>query len=571
MSDSATANTSIDKSELKTDIDIARAVTLKPITEMADQLGVSSDQIEQYGQYKAKLPLSLINEDKAANCNLILVSAISPTPAGEGKTTMSIGLTQGLNRIGKQTTVVLREPSLGPVFGIKGGATGGGWSQVLPMEDINLHFTGDFAAIEKAHNLLSALIDNNLQSRKRSLGIDPRTVVWKRVFDMNDRALRHVMVGMGGTANGVPRETGFDITAASEIMAILCLSNDLVDLKERLGNIFVGFTRDRKPIYARDLNANGAMAALLKDAIKPNLVQTIEGTPAIIHGGPFANIAQGTNTVIATKMGMSLSDYVVTEAGFGSDLGAEKFFDIKCAAAGLAPKAMALVATIRALKYHGGADLKTLTEPNPEAVKKGLVNLEKHLENTKLYNVEAVVAINQFVSDTEKEIEIVRQHCERLGFQAVVANIWGEGGAGAMDLATAIVEKIEGSDKQFKPLYDWNLPVKQKIETVCQQVYGASSVAYTSKAEKDLKRIKKLELEGLPVCIAKTQKSLSDDATKIGRPTDFEITVREIEIAAGAGFLIPITGDMMRMPGLPATPAAELIDINEQGEITGLF
>ena len=516
---------------MPTDIDIARQIKLKPITEIATQLKVPVEQIEQYGQYKAKLPLSLIEEEKVKACNMILVTAISPTPAGEGKTTMSIGLTQGLNRIGKQTTVVLREPSLGPVFGIKGGATGGGWSQVLPMEDINLHFTGDFAAIEKAHNLLAALIDNNLQSKKRSLGIDARTVEWKRVFDMNDRALRDIVVGLGGTGNGIPRESGFDITAASEIMAILCLSNNLTDLKERLGNIFVGFTFDRKPIYARDLKANGAMAALLKDAIKPNLVQTIEGTPAIIHGGPFANIAQGTNTVIATRMGMSLSDYVVTEAGFGSDLGAEKFFDIKCAGAGLSPKAMVLVATIRALKYHGGADLKTLTEPNPEAVTQGLVNLEKHLENTGLYNVEAVVAINKFTSDTPEEIAIVQKRCEELGFKAVVADVWAKGGEGATDLAEAVVGKIESSDKQFKPLYDWNLPVKEKIKTVCQKVYGADGVEFTSKAKKDLRNIKKLGLEGLPVCMAKTQKSLSDDATKIGRPAGFDITVREIEIA----------------------------------------
>ena len=556
---------------MPSDIEIARQCTLKPITEIAEQIGIASTQLEQYGQHKAKLPLSLIDQNKANKCNLILVSAISPTPAGEGKTTMSIGLTQGLNRIGKQTTVVLREPSLGPVFGIKGGATGGGWSQVLPMEDINLHFTGDFAAIEKAHNLLAALIDNNLQSKTKSLGIDPRTVAWKRVFDMNDRALRDIVVGMGGTGNGIPRETGFDITAASEIMAILCLSNNLVDLKERLGNIFVGFTLDRKPIYAKDLKANGAMAALLKDAIKPNLVQTIEGTPAIIHGGPFANIAQGTNTVIATKMGMSLSDYVVTEAGFGSDLGAEKFFDIKCAGAGLAPKAMVLVATIRALKYHGGADLKELTESNVDAVTAGLVNLEKHLENTKLYNVEAVVGINRFLSDTDEEIAVVKQRCEELGFKAVVADVWGKGGEGAEDLASAVVAAIEGSEKSFTPLYDWSLPVKKKIETICQKVYGASGVEYTSTAKKNLRTIKKLGLEGLPVCIAKTQKSLSDDPKKIGRPTGFEVTVREIEIAAGAGFLVPITGDMMRMPGLPATPASENIDIDENGEITGLF
>ncbi len=556
---------------MPTDIEIARKVTLKPITEIADQLGVSADHLECYGKYKAKLPLTLQDSSKIEASNLILVSAISPTPAGEGKTTMSIGLTQGMNRIGKQTTVVLREPSLGPVFGIKGGATGGGHSQVLPMEDINLHFTGDFAAVEKAHNLLAALIDNNLHDRKRSLNIDARTVVWKRVFDVNDRALRKVTVGLGGTTGGIPRETGFDITAASEIMAILCLSNDLSDLKNRLGDIFVGMTRDRKPIFARDLKAQGAMAALLKDAVKPNLVQTIEGTPAIIHGGPFANIAQGTNTVIATRMGMSLSDYVVTEAGFGSDLGAEKFFDIKCASAGLKPKAMVLVATIRALKYHGGADLKELTTPDPEALRKGLVNLEKHLENTRLYSLDAVVAINRFVSDSDEELEIVRKRCEELGFKAIVSNVWGEGGAGAEDLAKAVVETIESTDKKFAPLYDWNQPIEAKIETVCTKVYGASGVEYTAQAKKDLRKIKKLGFENFPVCIAKTQKSLSDDAKKIGRPTDFEITVREIEIAAGAGFVVPITGEMMRMPGLPSVPSSEHIDISDDGEISGLF
>ena len=556
---------------MPTDIEIARKVTLKPITEIADQLGVSADHLECYGKYKAKLPLTLQDSSKIEASNLILVSAISPTPAGEGKTTMSIGLTQGMNRIGKQTTVVLREPSLGPVFGIKGGATGGGHSQVLPMEDINLHFTGDFAAVEKAHNLLAALIDNNLHDRKRSLNIDARTVVWKRVFDVNDRALRKVTVGLGGTTGGIPRETGFDITAASEIMAILCLSNDLSDLKNRLGDIFVGMTRDRKPIFARDLKAQGAMAALLKDAVKPNLVQTIEGTPAIIHGGPFANIAQGTNTVIATRMGMSLSDYVVTEAGFGSDLGAEKFFDIKCASAGLKPKAMVLVATIRALKYHGGADLKELTNPDPEALRKGLVNLEKHLENTRLYSLDAVVAINRFVSDSDEELEIVRKRCEELGFKAIVSNVWGEGGAGAEDLAKAVVETIESTDKEFAPLYDWNQPIEAKIETVCTKVYGASGVEYTAQAKKDLRKIKKLGFENFPVCIAKTQKSLSDDAKKIGRPTDFEITVREIEIAAGAGFVVPITGEMMRMPGLPSVPSSEHIDISDDGEISGLF
>ncbi|MEM7454195.1 MAG: formate--tetrahydrofolate ligase [Planctomycetota bacterium] len=557
---------------MPTDIEIANQVALKPVTEIASVLGLTPEQLELYGHYKAKLPLSLIDRDKAEQCKLILVTAISPTPAGEGKTTMSIGLTQGMNRIGNQTTVVLREPSLGPVFGIKGGATGGGWSQVLPMEDINLHFTGDFAAIEKAHNLLAAVIDNNLQSRKRSLGIDPRTIEWKRVFDMNDRALRDIVIGLGGTGNGVPRESGFDITAASEIMAILCLSSSMTDLKERLGKIFVGFTRERKPVYARDLNAQGAMAALLKDAVKPNLVQTIEHTPAIIHGGPFANIAQGTNTVIATRMGMSLSDYVVTEAGFGSDLGAEKFFDIKCAGAGLSPRCMVLVATIRALKYHGGGDPKNLTEPDAAAVEKGLPNLDKHLENTRHYNIPAVVAINRFVSDTDEEIAIVKRRCEELGFQAVVADVWAKGGEGAEDLASAVTAAVDGcTPGSFTPLYDWNQPVTDKIKTICTRVYGADNVVYTSAAEKDLKRIKKLELEHLPVCVAKTQKSLSDDPAKLGRPTGFDITVREIEIAAGAGFLVPITGDMMRMPGLPATPASEHIDIDDEGRISGLF
>lgn len=553
------------------DIEIARQVQLKPITEIADGLNIGSDQLELYGNNKAKLPLDLIDDNKIANCKLILVTAITPTPAGEGKTTMSIGLSQGMNRIGKQTTVVLREPSLGPVFGIKGGAAGGGWSQVLPMEEINLHFTGDFSAIEKAHNLLAALIDNNLQSKSKSLGIDPRTVEWKRVFDMNDRALRNVVVGLGGKGMGIPRETGFDITAASEIMAILCLSSNLSDLKTRLGNIFVGFTFAGKPIYARDLKANGAMAALLKDAIKPNLVQTIEGTPAIIHGGPFANIAQGTNTVIATRMGMSLSDFVVTEAGFGADLGAEKFLDIKCVSAGLSPAAVMLVATIRALKHHGGVDKDSLKIPNVDAVKTGLVNLGKHLENIQQFGLNVVVGVNGFTDDTDEETQAVVDYCQAMGIKAVPCNVWGKGGEGAEDLAQAVAEVAENNTKKLQPMYDWNQSVKEKINAVCTKIYGAESVNYTGQALSDLRRIKKLGLEKLPICIAKTQKSLSDDPKKIGRPTGFEITVREIEIAAGAGFLIPITGDMMRMPGLPSTPSAEFIDINDDGEITGLF
>ena len=556
---------------MKTDIQIAQEATLRPIQEIASKLNLSFEDLQLYGQYKAKLPLHLIDQQKVASGKLILVSAISPTPAGEGKTTMSIGLTQGLNAIGKKATVVLREPSLGPVFGIKGGATGGGHSQVLPMEDINLHFTGDFAAIEKAHNLLAALIDNNLQSKTRSLGIDPRTVLWKRVLDMNDRALRQVVIGLGGTSSGVPRETGFDITAASEIMAILCLADDLGDLKKRLGNIFVGFTYDKKPIYARDLKANGAMTALLKDAIQPNLVQTLEGNPAIIHGGPFANIAQGTNSVIATRMGLSLSDYVVTEAGFGFDLGAEKFFDIKCQSAGLSPKAVVLVATIRALKYHGGAPLSTISAPNPEAVSIGLSNLEKHLENIGQFNVKPVVAINKFTTDTSEEIELIQSFCQSKGVKAVIANVWGEGGEGARQLAEAVAEVVDQAEEDFTPMYDWSWPVKEKIEAVAKKVYGAKAIDYTAKARADLKKIATLGLEHLPVCIAKTQKSLSDNPKLLGRPKDFIVTVREIEIAAGAGFLIPITGNIMRMPGLPATPSAEQIDIDENGNITGLF
>ncbi|MBT8255788.1 MAG: formate--tetrahydrofolate ligase, partial [Bacteroidia bacterium] len=440
-----------------------------------------------------------------------------------------------------------------------------------PMEDINLHFTGDFAAIEKAHNLLSAVIDNNIQSKTNSLGIDARTVTWKRVMDMNDRALRNIIVGLGGTANGVPRETGFDITAASEIMAILCLSNDLADLKLRLGNIFVGYTFGKEAVFARDLKVEGAMAALLKDAIKPNLVQTIEGNPAIIHGGPFANIAQGTNSVIATKMGMTLADYTVTEAGFGADLGAEKFLDIKCQSAGLAPKAVVLTTTIRALKYHGGADLKSLTDENVDALRKGIPNLEKHLENVKQFNIEPVIAINRFVSDSDAEIEVINQFAEKNNIRVALAEVWAKGGKGAIDLAQHVVDIVESGTSQFKPLYDWKSSVESKIETIAKKIYGASEVDYSTLAKRNLKTIADLGLEELPVCIAKTQKSLSDDPKLIGRPKDFTITIREIEIAAGAGFLVPITGDMMRMPGLPAHPASENISIDNEGNISGLF
>lgn len=554
-----------------TDLEIAKHIKLKPITEIVEKFGLDSDATEMYGKYKAKLPLSAIDKEKAAKSNLILVSAISPTPAGEGKTTMSIGLSEGLNRLGKKTTVVLREPSLGPVFGIKGGATGGGYSQVLPMEDINLHFTGDFAAIEKAHNLLAAIIDNNIQSKTNTLHLDARTITWKRVMDLNDRALRNVIVGLGGTTSGVPRETGFDITAASEIMAILCLADDLANLKKRLGNIFIGYTLKKEPIYAKDLKAEGAMAVLLKDAIKPNIVQTLEGNPAIIHGGPFANIAQGTNSVIATRMGMSYSDYTVTEAGFGFDLGAEKFLDIKCQSAGLRPKAVVLTTTIRALKYHGGADLKSLTNSDVDALKKGLPNLEKHLENISKFNLPAVIAINKFLTDTDAEIAVIKHFAKDKGVKVALAEVWEKGGAGALDLAQFVVDAVEANTEEFTPLYDWKSPVKDKIETIAKEIYGTKHVEYTAKAKANLRTIASLGLESLPICIAKTQKSLSDNPKLLGRPKDFIITVREIEIAAGAGFLIPITGDMMRMPGLPAHPASEGMDITDDGEIIGLF
>ncbi len=554
-----------------TDLDIAKKIELKHISSVAEKLGLQADDIEMYGKYKAKLPHGLMDKDKVDRCNLILVSAVSPTPAGEGKTTMSIGLSEGLNQLGKQTTVVLREPSLGPVFGIKGGATGGGHSQVLPMEDINLHFTGDFSAIEKAHNLLSAIIDNNIQSKTNSVGLDPRTVTWKRVMDMNDRSLRNIVIGLGGTTSGVPRQTGFDITAASEIMAILCLSDDLEDLKKRLGNIFIGYTLKREPIYAKDLKVEGAMAALLKDAVKPNLVQTIEGNPAIIHGGPFANIAQGTNSVIATRMGMSLSDYVVTEAGFGADLGAEKFLDIKCQSAGLSPKAVVLTTTIRALKYHGGADLKNLTEENVEALTKGLPNLEKHLENVKQFGITPVISINRFLTDSDEEIETIKDFAKNNNVRVALAEVWAKGGKGALELAQHVIDIVEEGSSNFKPLYDWESDVKTKIETIATKIYGADGVEYSALAKKNLRTIANLGLEKLPVCVAKTQKSLSDNPKLLGQPKGFSITVREIEIAAGAGFLVPITGDMMRMPGLPAHPASENINIDNNGNISGLF
>jgi len=554
----------------QSDIEIAQSKRLLHIKEIAAKLNVEEDTLEMYGKYKAKLPLDLIDEKKIKNNNLVLVTALTPTPAGEGKTTVSIGLTEGLNKIGKQATVVLREPSLGPVFGIKGGAAGGGYSQVVPMEDINLHFTGDFNAIEKANNLLSALIDNNLQSKVGNLNIDPRTILWKRVIDMNDRALRDITIGLGGTGNGIPRQDGFNITPASEVMAILCMATDFENLKKRLGDIFIGFTFDKKPIFARDLIAENAMAILLKDAIKPNLVQTLEENPAIIHGGPFANIAQGTNTVLATKMGLSLSNYVVTEAGFGADLGAEKFLNIKSAFAGLNPKCVVLVATIRALRHHGGAKKEAYNTPNLERVKAGFANLEKHIENIRKFNIEPVVAINSFISDSEEEVQFIKDACAGLGVQAVLSEGWAKGGEGTKKLAEAVADVVENKATQFKPLYDWKSPVKEKIEIIAKEIYGADRVIYDKKAELNLRRIDRLGFNEFAICMAKTQKSFSDDDKLIGRPTGFSVTVREIEIAAGAQFLIPILGKMMRMPGLPVRPASEGMTIDNNGIISGL-
>ena len=555
---------------VKSDIEIAQEVKMSQITAIASSLNISEDQLELYGRYKAKLPLNLLSESNVENNNLILVTAMTPTPAGEGKTTTSIGLNEGMNKIGKSSIVVLREPSLGPVFGIKGGAAGGGYSQVVPMEDINLHFTGDFSAIEKANNLLSALIDNNIQSKTRSLHIDPRTIVWKRVMDMNDRSLRNIVIGLGGTANGVPRQDGFNITPASEVMAILCMAENFEDLKTRLGNIFIGHTIDKKPVYARDLNAENAMAILLKDAIKPNLVQTLEGNPAIIHGGPFANIAQGTNTIIATKMGLSLSKYVITEAGFGADLGAEKFLNIKCVSGGLTPKALVLVATIRALRHHGGAKKEEYNTPSLERVKKGFANLEKHIENCKKFGLNPVVAINAFPSDSDEERDFVINKCNEIGVKAVLAKGWELGGEGMTALAEAVVNEIENGNNQFKPLYDWSSSVSHKIETIAKEIYGADGVDYSKKALIELDRIKDLGLDHLPICMAKTQKSFSDNDALLGRPSGFNVNVREFEFAAGAGFLIPILGKMMRMPGLPSVPASEGMEIDNDGKISGL-
>ncbi len=554
-----------------TDIQIAQSVTAKHIREIAAKLNISEDQLEYYGPDKAKLPLHLIQEENVAKGNLVLVTAITPTPAGEGKTTTSIGLGDALNQINKKTVVVIREPSLGPVFGIKGGAAGGGWSQVIPMVDINLHFTGDFSAIEKANNLLAALIDNNIQSKNRSLGLDPRTVIWKRCMDMNDRGLRNIVAALGGKPGGIPRETGFNITAASEIMAILCLCTSIENLKEMCGNIYVGDTWEGKPIYARDLNAQGAMAVLLKDAIKPNLVQTLEGNPAIIHGGPFANIAQGTNSVLATKMGLSLGDYVVTEAGFGADLGAEKFMNIKCRAANLSPKAIVLVATIRALKYHGGKSLKELTSEDVEALEKGLPNLDRHISSLQSFGLPVVVSINAFSSDTEAEKELLLNHCQKSGIPVALSYGWAEGGKGCVDLAEKVVTAVESCTQTFNPTYSLEDTIRTKIEKIIRTIYGAENLILTNKANNQMKRYESLGYANLPVCMAKTQKSLSDDEKRLGRPENFDIQIREFEIATGAGFIIPIAGNILRMPGLPATPAAENITIDADNNITGLF
>lgn len=552
------------------DLEIAQNARLKPIADIARKLGIDPEVIEPYGRTKAKLPLDLIDEARVVQGKLVLVTALSPTPAGEGKTTTSIGLHEGLSKLGKKSVVVLREPSLGPVFGMKGGAAGGGYAQVVPMEDINLHFTGDFAAIEKANNLLAALIDNNLQNRKRTLNIDPRTISWKRVMDMNDRALRDIVIGLGGTGNGIPRQDGFNITPASEVMAILCLASDFEDLKQRLGNIYVGQRFDRTPVYARDLNAQGAMALLLKDAIKPNLVQTLEGNPAILHGGPFANIAQGVNSVLATKMGLSLGDYVVTEAGFGADLGAEKFFDIKCRAAGLRPNAAVIVATVRALRYHGGADIKEVNNAAPDKLKAGLANLGRHIENIAKFGVKAVVAINHFPTDTPEEIDMIKTYCTERGAEAVLAQGFAKGGDGMTDLAQAVLRVIDSGASDFRPLYDLALPIKEKIGRIAKEIYRADGVDYSGDAETALKRIGKLGMDGASICMAKTQYSFSDNKELRAAPSGFRITVRDIEIAAGAGFVVPICGEIMRMPGLPEVPAAEGMDIDANGVISGL-
>ena len=556
---------------MKTDIQIAQEAVMLPIKEVAASIGINEDDLELYGKYKAKLSDELMDRTKDnPNGKLILVTAINPTPAGEGKTTTSVGLGQAFGKLGKKALIALREPSLGPCFGVKGGAAGGGYAQVVPMEDLNLHFTGDFHAITSANNLLAALLDNHIQ-QGNELGIDPRQIVWKRCLDMNDRVLRNVVVGLGNKMDGMVREDHFVITVASEIMAILCLADDMADLKVRLGKIIVAYTFDGRPVTAADLNAVGSMAALLKDALKPNLIQTLEHTPAIVHGGPFANIAHGCNSVRATKTALKLADYVITEAGFGADLGAEKFFDIKCRKAGLAPDAVVLVATIRALKYNGGVAKADLNAENLDALAKGIVNLEKHIENLQKYGVPVVVTLNSFVSDTKAETDFVENFCLERGCEFALSEVWEKGGEGGVALAEKVLETLENKESNFKVLYDDSLSLKEKIETVAREIYGADGVTYTAAADKELKRITDLGMGDLPVCMAKTQYSLSDDATKLGRPSGFTINVREVYVSAGAGFVVAINGSIMTMPGLPKKPAAFEIDVNEEGVITGLF
>lgn len=553
------------------DIEIAQQAKMQKITEVAAKLGISEDDIELYGKYKAKLSYDLIRRVKEKkDGKLILVTAITPTPAGEGKSTTTVGLAQGLAKLGKKVIVALREPSLGPCMGIKGGAAGGGYSQVVPMEDINLHFTGDFHAITSAHMLLAAMLDNHIQ-QGNALNIDPRRIAWKRVVDMNDRELRNIVVGLGGKAHGVPRQDGFDITVASEVMAILCLASSLHDLKERLAKIIVAYDYNGQPVTAGQIKAQGAMAALLKDAVKPNLVQTLENVPAIIHGGPFANIAHGCNSVMATQTGMKLADYTITEAGFGADLGAEKFFDIKCRYAGLKPDATVIVATVRALKMHGGVPKTDLKTPNVEAVKKGLVNLEKHIENVKKFGVPCVVAINIFAQDTAEELEAVREHCAKHGVNVALSDVFAKGGEGGIDLAKEVIALADSGESKFAPIYPLEMSLKGKIETIAKEIYGADGVNYTKEADKALKEFEELGYGNLPICMAKTQYSFSDDPALLGRPSGFKITIRNCRIAAGAGFIVVLTGDVMTMPGLPKVPAAEKIDVSDDGVISGLF
>lgn len=555
----------------KSDIEIAQESVIKDIREIAKKLDLTEDDIELYGKYKAKVDSSLLKKVNGNKAKLILTTAINPTPAGEGKTTTTIGVSDALSRLGKKTIVALREPSLGPVFGVKGGATGGGYAQVVPMEDINLHFTGDFHAIAAANNLLAALIDNHIH-QGNSLNIDPRKITWKRAMDMNDRQLRNIIGGLGGKTNGVPREDGFDIAVASEVMAVLCLAKDLADLREKLGNIIIGYTYDDKPVTAKELEANGAMSVLLKDAIKPNLVQTLEGTPAFVHGGPFANIAHGCNSVIATKMAMNFADYVVTEAGFGADLGAEKFLDIKCRMTGLKPDAVIIVATVRALKYNGGVSKEELNKENLDALKKGLPNLLKHVENiTTVFKLPAVVAINKFPLDTESELKLVEQMCNELGVNVAVSEVWEKGGAGGEALATQVLKLIEESSNEFEFAYDLDMSIPEKIRAIAQKIYGADDVVFSANALSEIKKLKELGLDNLPICMAKTQSSLSDNPILLGRPEGFNINVRQIKVSAGAGFIVAITGDIMTMPGLPKVPAANNIDITDDGKIVGLF